>query len=185
MAAVAAELPRAYRQMCDGVPMQASMPARWAPRGGDRHRGWDRARVRFIAKGGIGRAEQLARRSLLRVGVSTVAMRYRLATALDAGPAATQQFLQRAASNPRRAAGASAHEHGSDGRRQCLGAQGHGSGHVGPAGTRRDQSASALRRSRPCGSCPCRGASPLGQSAGRAVWPIGAIRISARPPART
>ena len=104
MAAVAAELPRAYRQMCDGVPMQASMPARWAPRGGDRHRGWDRARVRFIAKGGIGRAEQLARRSLLRVGVSTVAMRYRLATALDAGPAATQQFLQRAASNPRRAA---------------------------------------------------------------------------------
>ena len=104
MAAVAAELPRAYRQMCEGVPMQASMPARWAPRGGDRHRGWDRARVRFIAKGGIGRAEQLARRSLLRVGVSTVAMRYRLATALDAGPAATQQFLQRAASNPRRAA---------------------------------------------------------------------------------
>ena len=61
-------------------------------------------RTRFIAKGGIGRAEQLARRSLIRVPASRMMMRSRLTANLNRGPEAAKHFVQRAASHPRRAA---------------------------------------------------------------------------------
>ena len=48
--------------------------------------------MRFIARGGIGRAEQLANGSVLRVGVSTVFMRVRLSRAMEAGLVVTRQL---------------------------------------------------------------------------------------------
>ena len=104
MAAVARAIPEDMHQRFGDVPLVSQPPERWLPQQGDGYRGWDRFRNRFVAKGGIGRAEQLVRRSVVRVPLSRQLMRAQLRRNLAEGPAATKAYLQRVASNPRRAA---------------------------------------------------------------------------------
>ena len=104
MTAVARAMPRRMHERLADVPLVSSPPEKWTPQQGDGYRGWDRFRNRLVAKGGIGRAEQLVRRSLLRVPLSRPKMRYELRQSVARGPDATRDFLQRVASNPRRAA---------------------------------------------------------------------------------
>ena len=104
MAAVARAMPEDMHQRFGDVPLVSQPPERWLPQQGDGYRGWDRFRNRFVAKGGIGRAEQLVRRSVVRVPLSRQLMRAQLRRNLAEGPAATKAYLQRVASNPRRAA---------------------------------------------------------------------------------
>ena len=104
MAAVARAMPDDMHQRFGNVPLVSQPPVKWTPQQGDGYRGWDRFRNRFIAKGGIGRAEQLVRRSLVRVPMSRARMRSQLRYNLAQGPGATKAYLQRVASNPRRAA---------------------------------------------------------------------------------
>ena len=104
MAAVARAMPDDMHQRFGNVPLVSQPPAKWTPQQGDGYRGWDRFRNRFIAKGGIGRAEQLVRRSQVRVPMSRARMRSQLRYNLAQGPGATKAYLQRVASNPRRAA---------------------------------------------------------------------------------
>ena len=84
--------------------VDTAMPEQWNVRRGLRHQGLDRLRTRFVARGGVGRAEQLARRSLVRVPLGRPWMRRRLAASMRKGPEAMRSFLARVASNPRRAA---------------------------------------------------------------------------------
>ena len=84
--------------------VDTAMPERWNVRRGLRHQGLDRLRTRFVARGGVGRAEQLARRSLVRIPLGRPWMRRRLAASMRKGPEAMRSFLARVASNPRRAA---------------------------------------------------------------------------------
>ena len=104
MASVAPPFPPGFQQSFGNVLMTSAPPQKWMPREGRAYEGWDRVRTRFIAKGGIGRAEQLARRSLIRVPASRMMMRSRLTANLNRGPEAAKHFVQRAASHPRRAA---------------------------------------------------------------------------------
>ena len=103
MAAVARAMPDDMHRRFGDVPLVSQPPQRWTPQQGDGYRGWDRFRNRFIAKGGIGRAEQLVRRSLVRVPLSRARMRSQLRYNMAQGPDA-KAYLQRVASNPRRAA---------------------------------------------------------------------------------
>ena len=103
MASVAPVLPdlvEAHRR----TPLLTTSPKPWPVREGSRFQGFDRVRPRFIARGGIGRAEQLARRSYIRAPLGQPWMRARLSASIARGPDATRQFLLRAASSPRRAA---------------------------------------------------------------------------------
>ena len=104
MASVARPFPQGFQQSFGKVLMTTAPPEKWMPRAGRGYEGWDRVRTRFIAKGGIGRAEQLARRSVIRVPASRMMMRSRLTANLARGPEAAKYFVQRAASHPRRAA---------------------------------------------------------------------------------
>ena len=104
MASVARPFPQGFQQSFGNVLMTTAPPEKWMPRQGRGYEGWDRVRTRFIAKGGIGRAEQLARRSRIRVPASRMMMRSRLTANLARGPEAAKHFVQRAASHPRRAA---------------------------------------------------------------------------------
>ena len=104
MASVARPFPQGFQQSFGNVLMTTAPPEKWMPRQGRGYEGWDRVRTRFIAKGGVGRAEQLARRSLIRVPASRMMMRSRLTANLNRGPEAAKHFVQRAASHPRRAA---------------------------------------------------------------------------------
>ena len=104
MAAVAKALPPDFHNRLGDVPLVSRPPERWVPTQGDGYKGWDVVRNRLIAKGGIGRAEQLARRSFIRVPLTRLYMRAQLRANLARGPEATQQFFKRVASNPRRAA---------------------------------------------------------------------------------
>ena len=104
MAAVARAMPDDMHRRFGNVPLVSQPPERWTPQQGDGYRGWDRFQNRFIAKGGIGRAEQLVRRSVVRVPLSRARMRSQLRHNLEQGPEATKAYLQRVASNPRRAA---------------------------------------------------------------------------------
>ena len=99
-------LPEGLRAACAHTPLVSAVPDRYQPRRvGQSHRGWDRARVRFVARGGIGRAEQLARRSVVRTSsVAQAWMAYRMRVNISRGPEAASQFFMRVASNPRRAA---------------------------------------------------------------------------------
>lgn len=154
MDAVANELPRNYPNLRSGVAKQTPLPPRWEPRAGQGHRGWDRARVRFIARGGTGRAEQLARRSFVRVGLSQPFVRAGLREAISRGPDATLTFLQRAASNPQAGGRAAAHAGRPDGGRRRPGPEGDRGGHVGPSGVGRHDASQAVRRAGPCRSRP-------------------------------
>ena len=104
MADVAKAFPPAFHNRLGDVPLVSRPPERWVPTQGDGYKGWDVVRNRLIAKGGIGRAEQLARRSFIRVPLTRLYMRAQFRANLARGPEATQQFLKRVASNPRRAA---------------------------------------------------------------------------------
>ena len=113
----------------------APMPPGWsADLQGQRQRGFDRLRKVFVARGGLGRAEQLARRSNLRVPASRAWTRARLLANMQRGPEATPSLSGARGVEPSSRRGADVARSRPDGRRRGAWPEGHGFGPLWTAG---------------------------------------------------